>query len=90
MRDLARSCAVLLVAAASLLAPGAGAQADAVRSRRNALLAELSREPATRDELSRRLRRRPDQLALDLLELELDAEIVRDRDGRWGRAPRRR
>jgi DNA processing protein len=62
----------------------------AVLSRRNELLATLSREPATRDELSRRLGRRPDQLAFDLLELELDDEIVRDRDGRWVRSPRRR
>jgi len=60
------------------------------RTRSNPLLAELSRERATGDELSRRLGRKPDQLALDLLELELEGEIVRDRDGRWGRAPRRR
>lgn len=70
-------------------AEGASAQ-SAVGTRRKPLLAELSRERATRDELSRRLGRRPDQLALDLLELELAGEIVRDRDGRWGMAPRRR
>jgi DNA processing protein len=50
------------------------------------LLEALAHAPATRDELSRRLRRRPDQLALDLLELELAGEIVLDRDGRWRRA----
>jgi len=61
-----------------------------VRKRCEPVLAELSRERATRDELARRLGRRPDQLALDLLELELAGEIVRDRDGRWGRAPRGR
>lgn len=48
-----------------------------------AILDALEREPATRDELGRRLARAPEQLALDLLELELEGRVVEDRDGRW-------
>jgi DNA processing protein len=51
-----------------------------------AILEALEREPATRDELGRRLARAPDQLALDLLELELDGQVAEDRDGRWRRS----
>jgi DNA processing protein len=53
--------------------------------RQRGLLDALAREPATRDELSRRLARRPEELALDLLELELAARIVLEADGRWHR-----
>jgi DNA processing protein len=47
------------------------------------ILASLAAEPASRDELSRRLQREPEQLALELLELELDGVIDEDRDGRF-------
>jgi DNA processing protein len=47
-----------------------------------ALLAELRRAPATRDELVARTGRAPHQLALDLLELELAGRVAEDRDGR--------
>jgi DNA processing protein len=50
-----------------------------------AILDALEREPATRDELGQRLARAPEQLALDLLELELEGQVVEDRDGRWRR-----
>lgn len=46
------------------------------------VLAALLHEPATRDELLRRLPISPEQLALDLLELELENRIHEDRDGR--------
>ena len=39
-------------------------------------------EPLTRDELGRRLSRSPQQLALELLELELGGRVAEDRDGR--------
>ena len=48
-----------------------------------AILDAIEREPATRDELGHRLVRAPEQLALDLLELELEGRVVEDRDGRW-------
>jgi DNA processing protein len=50
-----------------------------------AILDSLEHQPATRDELGRRLARPPEGLALDLLELELEGEVVEDRDGRWRR-----
>lgn len=52
---------------------------------RRAILAALASEPATGDELGRRLGRRPDQLALDLLELELAGRVQRETDGGWRR-----
>jgi DNA processing protein len=53
-----------------------------------ALLDALVHRPATRDELCRRLGRPPEQLALELLELELAGRVALDRDGRWRpRAP---
>jgi DNA processing protein len=48
-----------------------------------AILDALEREPATRDELGQRLARPPEQLALDLLELELAGWVVAGGDGRW-------
>jgi len=48
-----------------------------------AILDALEFEPATRDELGQRLALAPEQLALDLLELELAGRVVEDRDGRW-------
>jgi DNA processing protein len=46
------------------------------------LVRALRHAPATRDELARRLGRRPEHLALELLELELSGRVVEDRDGR--------
>jgi predicted Rossmann fold nucleotide-binding protein DprA/Smf involved in DNA uptake len=42
----------------------------------------LADEPASRDELTRRLSREAAQLSVELLELELDGRIAEDRDGR--------
>ncbi len=59
---------------------------DAVRAARPPaqleLLAALDHAPAEPDELARRLRRSPESLALDLLDLELAGAVARDRDGR--------
>jgi DNA processing protein len=52
-------------------------------SRSRAILDSLGREPATADELGRRLGCAPSLLALDLLKLELARCVVRARDGRW-------
>ena len=55
---------------------------EAVGEAGGRILRALLHEPATRDELGRRLGRAPEQLALDLLELELAGRVVEDRDGR--------
>ena len=49
---------------------------------RSRIVAALLDEPLTRDQLGHRLSRSPEQLALDLLELELCGRIAQDRDGR--------
>lgn len=46
------------------------------------VLAALRSEPATPDELGRRLGRSPQALAIDLVNLELAGLVVEDRDGR--------
>jgi DNA processing protein len=46
------------------------------------LLRVLLEEPATPDQLARRLGRSPGELAADLLQLELAGRVIRDRDGR--------
>jgi DNA processing protein len=46
------------------------------------ILDALADEPASRDELTRRLSREAAQLSVELLELELDGRIAEDRDGR--------
>ena len=46
------------------------------------VVSALLDEPLTRDELGRRLSRSPQQLALELLELELGGRVAEDRDGR--------
>ena len=46
------------------------------------ILEALLREPSTRDQLARRLERAPEQLAVDLLELEMEGRVAEDRDGR--------
>jgi len=61
--------------------PGVGTAPGAA-----AILSVLEHQPATRDELGRRLGRGPEQLALDLLELELAGRVALDRDGRWHRS----
>jgi DNA processing protein len=47
------------------------------------IVSALERQPASKDELARALGRKPQELAPDLLELELDARVALDRDGRW-------
>ena len=46
------------------------------------ILRALSDTPASRDELALRLRCPPEQLALELLDLELEGRVELDRDGR--------
>lgn len=48
----------------------------------DALIAALLHQPMTRDELARALARPPQQLAPELLELELAGAVAEDRDGR--------
>ncbi len=48
-----------------------------------AILTALERAPARRDELARRLSRAPQELALEILELELAGRICEERDGRF-------
>jgi DNA processing protein len=74
-------------APAGTVPSGSASAGDASRrtASARAILDALEREPATRDELGRRLARAPEQLALDLLELELQGQVVEDRDGRWRR-----
>jgi DNA processing protein len=49
---------------------------------RRRILDALLQKPATRDELGRRLECTPEQLACDLLELEMEGRVAEDRDGR--------
>jgi DNA processing protein len=49
---------------------------------RGRILEMLLHEPSTRDQLARRLERAPEQLAFDLLELEMEGRVAEDRDGR--------
>jgi len=49
---------------------------------RGRILRALLEEPSTRDRLARRLGRAPEELACDLLELELEGRVAEDRDGR--------
>jgi DNA processing protein len=63
-----------------------GENADVERGGRDPahpIVASLRDEPADRDELQRRLALTPEQLVLDLLELELEGHIREDRDGRF-------
>jgi DNA processing protein len=59
----------------------ASPRADEAPERRR-ILDALLQEPATRDELGRRLERTPEQLACELLELEMEGRVAEDRDGR--------
>jgi DNA processing protein len=69
-------------------APGASRPAGAAPSperrmpEETRVLRALATGPATRDELARRLRTSPAELALALLELELAGAVAEDRDGR--------
>jgi DNA processing protein len=58
---------------------GAHRRFDGERGR---ILEALLHEPSTRDQLARRLERAPEQLAFDLLELEMEGSVAEDRDGR--------
>jgi DNA processing protein len=49
---------------------------------RGRILEALLHESSTRDQLARRLERAPEQLACDLLELEMEGRVAEDRDGR--------
>lgn len=51
-------------------------------ARERAVLEALERKPATREELARVLECAPHDLSLALLELELEGQVVEDRDGR--------
>jgi DNA processing protein len=53
---------------------------DTPRSR--AVLRALGVEPCTRDELARRLRLAPEEVATAVVALELEGRVVEDRDGR--------
>ena len=57
--------------------------AAALSARAREILDALRGEPASGDELARRLAVAPPELAPPLLELELAGSIARDRDGRW-------
>lgn len=57
-------------------------QPPARPARPNELVEALLQRPMTRDELGRALRRPPERLAVDLLELELAGAVAEDRDGR--------
>jgi DNA processing protein len=82
-RDILEHLGVPVREAAAPAAAAAVGDTGIVTSGGRAILEALEREPATRDELGRRLQRAPEQLALDLLELELEGRLVADRDGRW-------
>ena len=57
-------------------------QGAAASPEQREILVSLAREPATRDELLRRLGRTPEQLSLQLMDLELADRVAVDRDGR--------
>jgi DNA processing protein len=67
-----------------------GERAAAESEPADPVLAALRHEPATRDELARRLALEPERLALALLEHELEGRVVEDRDGRLRARPRAR
>ena len=74
-----------------LARPTRGPEATEPRGERPALqriLTALHEQPATRDELGRRLGLAPERLAADLLDLELDGRVAEDRDGRLRVVPR--
>jgi DNA processing protein len=72
-----------IIAALGLRAspPAADPGGDRATPEARAILAALMDAPATRDALCRRLHRSPADLALALLELELEGRVAEDRDG---------
>ncbi len=66
----------------SVQAPGPASPVRKIGDGAASILAALGEAPASRDELGHRLGRAPEQLALDLLELELDGRVAEERDGR--------
>ncbi len=62
--------------------PAEVARRPATAAAATAVLRALRDEPATRDALGRRLGLPPPELALALLELELEGRVVEERDGR--------
>jgi predicted Rossmann fold nucleotide-binding protein DprA/Smf involved in DNA uptake len=63
--------------------PRTGDSRQPARSTRSdAIVAALLDAPATADELVRRLGRAPEELAADLVQLELEGRVARDADGR--------
>ena len=63
--------------------PGAADSARApLAPRLRRIVRALQHAPAAHDELARALGCEPDAMALDLLELELEGRVRRDRDGR--------
>jgi DNA processing protein len=63
------------------LATGTARARSGARLRESKLLSALAAEPATPDELARRLGSAPEALSEELLELELQGIVARDRDG---------
>lgn len=61
------------------------APAPALPKGGRAILSQLARGGLHRDELARRLDHPPEQLDLDLMELQLAQHVARDRDGRFVR-----
>lgn len=76
-----------VLGALGFAAAGARLPRPALAPRLRAIVAALEREPASRDDLVHVLSRAPGELALELLELELDGRIAEDRDGRWRVVP---
>jgi DNA processing protein len=79
--DLCRSGA-LPAACAPLPAPAALRPPRAPGAGAARILAALRDQPLTRDELGRRLSAAPEELAPELIELELEGAVGLDRDGR--------
>jgi len=83
--DVLREMGIPIPAGAAPAGPKSAISSSRRTATERAILDALECEPATRDELGRRLARAPERLALDLLELELEGQVIEDRDGRWRR-----
>ncbi len=82
LEALGQRCATPAERAARAAAEQAGAAPPGRSAAQARILKALARAPATRDELALALGLAPQQLALDLLELELAEAVALDRDGR--------